>query len=165
VWFRFCIRVWVSYLFTIFVECFRLHHFCHLIFSVLGFLAFELLPIFYIMVSFTLYCITLIADKLYQFCTYLSQLVFAVRHRTRIGVSSLTSQVVPQLNPSQDAWVPFIVCCRWVGGVAVCSVPDAHPVHLLCSLEVLTHPLTKVAQVYNVLITHWILLNLHCSFL
>jgi len=103
--------------------------------------------------------------KCSQFCIYLSQLVFAVRHRTRIGVSSLTSQVAPQLNPSQDAWVPFIVCCRWVGGVAVCSVPGAHPVHLLCSLEVLTHPLTKVAQVYNVLITHWILLNVHCSFL
>ena len=99
------------------------------------------------------------------FCIYLSQLVFAVRHRTRIGVSSLTSQVAPQLNPSQDAWVPFIVCYWWVGGVAVCSVPGAHPVHLLRSLEVLTHSLTKVAQVYNVLITHWILLNLHCSFL
>jgi len=48
---------------------------------------------------------------------------------------------------SEDAWSPFIVHSRWVGGVAVCGVPGAHPVHLLRSLEVLAHPLTKDVQV------------------
>jgi len=69
---------------------------------------------------------------------------------------------VCRLN-SENAWSRFIVHSRRVGGVAVCSVPGAHPVHLLRSLEVFTHPLTKDGQVYNMLITQWILLNLHCS--
>jgi len=46
---------------------------------------------------------------------------------------------------SEDAWSHFIVHCRWVCGVAVCSVHGVHPVHLLRSLEVLAHPLTKDA--------------------
>ena len=48
---------------------------------------------------------------------------------------------------SEDAWAPSIVHCRWVGGVAVCSVPGTHRLHLLRSLEVLAHPLTKDVQV------------------
>ena len=53
---------------------------------------------------------------------------------------------------SEDAWASFTVLWRRIGGGAVGSLPGAHPVRLLRSLEVLTHPLTKDAQVATVVV-------------
>ena len=95
-WFRFCTRV--SYLFTIFVECFQLHHFVPRSFLLVEFLILLYLvswllscsPFFYSVVSFT---VTLIVARS---VLYLYKSVgLAVRYRRRIWVPLLTSWVTP----------------------------------------------------------------------